>query len=187
MPPQELVDELDYCFSYFDQVIETYNLEKLKTIGDSYMCVGGIPTSNSTHAIDAVLAALQIQAFMRWRKLEKIQTNRPYWEIRIGIHTGPLVAGVIGQKKFAYDVWGDTVNTASRMESCSVPGQINISKSTFESIKYFFECEYRGKVTAKNKGNIDMYIVAGLKKNLSLDPMGLLPNDEFNAIYAAIK
>lgn len=187
LPPQELVDELDYCFSYFDQVVEAHNLEKLKTIGDSYMCVAGVPNSNGTHALDAVLAALQIQAFMRWRQLEKTQNNQPYWEIRIGIHSGPLLAGVIGQKKFSYDVWGDTVNTASRMESSGVSGQINISKVTYESIKYFFECEYRGKISTKNKGEIDMYLVSGLKKNFSLDTMGLLPNDDFNKIYSTIQ
>lgn len=186
LTPEELVDELDYCFSSFDKIIEIHNLEKLKTIGDSYMCVAGIPISNATHAIDAVLAALQIQSFMRLRQQEKIQKNEPYWEIRIGIHSGPLLAGVIGQKKFNYDVWGDTVNTASRMESSGLPGAINISHSTFELVKDFFECEYRGKVEAKNKGYIDMYLVNSIKKHLSSDPLGFLSNDEFSALYAAI-
>ncbi len=184
LSPEELVNELDYCFSYFDMVIETHNLEKLKTIGDSYMCVGGIPTPRPTHAIDAALAALQIQAFMGWRRQEKIQNNQPYWETRIGIHSGPLLAGVIGKKKFTYDVWGDAVNTAARIESSGLAGAINISKSTFDLIKDFFECEYRGKIAVKNKGNIDMYFVLRIKKHLSLDPLGLLPNDEFNALYS---
>lgn len=186
LTPEELVEELDYCFSSFDMIIEAHNLEKLKTIGDSYMCVGGIPTPNPTHAIDAVLAALQIQAFMGWRRQEKIQNNQPYWEIRIGIHSGPLLAGVIGKKKFTYDVWGDAVNIASRMESSSLPGAINISQSTFELVKDFFDCEYRGKIAVKNKGDIDMYFVNGIKKHLSFDPLGLLPNDDFNAFYSAI-
>jgi class 3 adenylate cyclase len=186
LTPEELVDELDYCFSSFDMLIEAHNLEKLKTIGDSYMCVGGIPTPNPTHAIDAVLAALQIQAFMGWRRQEKIQNNQPYWEIRIGIHSGPLLAGVIGKKKFTYDVWGDAVNIASRMESSSLPGAINISQSTFELVKDFFDCEYRGKIAVKNKGDIDMYFVNGIKKHLSFDPLGLLPNDDFNALYSTI-
>jgi class 3 adenylate cyclase len=186
LTPEELVEELDYCFSSFDMIIEAHNLEKLKTIGDSYMCVGGIPTPNPTHAIDAVLAALQIQAFMRWRRQEKIQNNQPYWEIRIGIHSGPLLAGVIGKKKFTYDVWGDAVNIASRMESSSLPGAINISQSTFELVKDFFDCEYRGKIAVKNKGDIDMYFVNGIKKHLSFDPLGLLPNDDFNALYSTI-
>lgn len=186
LTPEELVDELDYCFSYFDTVIEAHNLEKLKTIGDSYMCVAGIPTPSATHAIDAVLAALQIQYFIRWRQQEKILNKQPYWEIRIGIHSGPLLAGVIGQKKFSYDVWGDTVNTASRMESSGVSDGINISQSTFELVKDFFDCEYRGKIEAKNKGHIDMYLVNSIKKHLSSDPLGLLPNDEFNVLYSAI-
>jgi class 3 adenylate cyclase len=187
LTPEELVNELDYCFSYFDMVIEAHKLEKLKTIGDSYMCVAGIPTPNKTHAIDAVLAALQIQAFMGWRRQEKILNNHPYWEIRLGIHSGSLLAGVIGKKKFTYDVWGDAVNTASRMESSSIPGAINISQSTFELVKDFFECEHRGKIEAKSKGYIDMYFVLGIKKHLAFDPLGLLPNDEFNALYSSIE
>jgi class 3 adenylate cyclase len=184
LTPEELVSELDYCFSFFDMVAETHKLEKLKIIGDSYMCVGGIPTPSSTHALDAVLAALQIKAFMGWRRYEKMQKQQPFWEIRLGIHSGPLLAGVIGKKKFSYDVWGDTVNTAARLESSSLPGCINISKSTYELVKDFFDCDYRGKVAAKNKGNIDMYFVNGIKKHLALEPLGLLPNDEFNALYS---
>lgn len=164
LSPEELVDELDYCFTYFDMVMESYNLEKLKTIGDSYMSVAGIPVPNATHAIDAVLAALQIQAFMGWRQQEKIQQNQPYWEVRIGIHSGSLLAGVIGKKKFAYDVWGDAVNTAARLESASLPGAINISQTTYELVKDFFECENRGKIAVKNKGNIEMYFVNCIKR-----------------------
>ncbi|WP_373538234.1 adenylate/guanylate cyclase domain-containing protein [Microcoleus sp.] len=163
MTPRDLVDELDYCFSYFDRVMDKYCLEKLKTIGDSYMCAAGIPVPRATHAFDAVLGALEIQQFMELRKVHKAQHNIPYWDIRIGIHSGPILAGVIGNKKFAYDVWGDTVNTASRMESSGVPGKINISSATFELVKDFCECEYRGKILAKNKGEMDMYLVNHLK------------------------
>lgn len=163
MTPRELVDELDYCFSYFDRVVDKYGLEKLKTIGDSYMCASGIPKPRSTHAFDAVLAALEILQFMELRKKHKAYENTPYWDIRIGIHSGSLLAGVIGKKKFAYDVWGDTVNTASRMESSGIPGNVNISQTTFELVKDFFECEYRGKVYAKNKGELDMYLVRDIK------------------------
>ncbi|WP_155967335.1 adenylate/guanylate cyclase domain-containing protein [Kamptonema formosum] len=186
MTPEELVGELDYCFSYFDRVIDKYNLEKLKTIGDSYMCAGGIPTPNRTHAIDAVLAALEIQTFMYLRKAQKLKNNQPYWDIRIGIHSGPLLAGVIGRNKFAYDVWGDTVNTASRMESSGIPGRVNISRYTFELTGDLFKVDYRGKIQAKNKGEIDMYLVEGLKEGLSTDPVGLLPNDEFMKFYLDI-
>ena len=163
MSPEDLVEELDYCFSAFDQVIEKYHLEKLKTIGDSYMCGGGIPMPTSTHAFDVVLAALEIQRFMDTRKQKKFELNLPYWNTRIGIHSGSLLSGVIGKKKFVYDVWGDTVNLASRMESSGVAGRINISQSTFELVKDSFEVEYRGKIVAKNMGEVDMYLIKGIK------------------------
>ncbi|MEG4353168.1 adenylate/guanylate cyclase domain-containing protein [Microcoleus sp. LAD1_D3] len=163
MTPRELVDELDYCFSYFDRVMDKYCMEKLKTMGDSYMCAAGIPTPRPTHAFDAVLAALEIRQFMDLRKMQKTQQNIAYWDIRIGIHSGPILAGVIGNKKFSYDVWGDTVNTASRMESSGVTGNINISHATFDLVRDIFECEYRGKIPAKNKGDLDMYLVRHLK------------------------
>jgi class 3 adenylate cyclase len=187
LTPKQLVDELDYCFSYFDEVIEKHNLEKLKTIGDSYMAVGGIPNVNSTHAIDAVLAALEIQAFIEQRKEQHMRNNTPYWEMRIGIHSGSLIAGVIGQKKFAYDVWGDTVNTASRMESSGVPGKINISQSTFELIKDFFVCNYRGKLPAKNKGDLDMYLVKGIKQGFSPELLSILNKNKLQYLDLAIQ
>jgi class 3 adenylate cyclase len=187
LTPKQLVDELDYCFSYFDEVIEKHNLEKLKTIGDSYMAVGGIPNVNSTHAIDAVLAALEIQAFIEQRKEQHMRNNTPYWEMRIGIHSGSLIAGVIGQKKFAYDVWGDTVNTASRMESSGVPGKINISQSTFELIKDFFVCNYRGKLPAKNKGDLDMYLVKGIKQGFSPELLSILNKNKVQYLDLAIQ
>jgi class 3 adenylate cyclase len=159
LSPTEIFDELNYCFSQFDQIVEKYNLEKLKTMGDGYLCVGGIPTANSTHAKDAVLAAMEMQSFLHFRNLENLKMERPTWHLRIGIHSGALLAGVIGQRKFAYDVWGDTVNTAARMESCGIAGKVNISESTYNYIKDIVEVEYRGKVAAKNKGDIDMYLV----------------------------
>ncbi|MDF3822065.1 adenylate/guanylate cyclase domain-containing protein [Leptospira sp. 96542] len=183
MPPNQLVKELDYCFSYFDSLIERHKLEKLKTIGDSYMCVGGIPTENQTHAIDCVLTALEIQTFMNRLKLEKQNKNLPYWQLRIGIHSGPLVAGVIGEKKFAYDVWGDTVNTASRCESSGIAGQINISLETKNLVDDFFKCKSRGKVPAKHKGDIDMYIVEGIRPELSEGGQGFTPNERFYELY----
>ncbi|MGK0291288.1 MAG: adenylate cyclase [bacterium] len=159
MTPSELVHELDYCFKAFDQVMQKHGIEKIKTIGDAYMAVGGIPTENKTHAYDCVLAGLEIQDFMKQLKKEKEAKGEPCWELRLGIHTGGLVAGVIGTQKFAYDVWGDTVNLASRMESSGETGKVNISSATYEQIKDFFKCEYRGKIKAKNKGDIDMYFV----------------------------
>jgi len=186
LTPEGLIDELDKCFSYFDSVTQKYNLEKLKTIGDAFMCAGGIPNANRTNAIDAALAALEIQAFMNQMKSLKEQLGLPYWELRLGMHSGDLIAGVIGEKKFAYDVWGDTVNTASRLESSGTPGEINISAAVHDQIRYFFRCEYRGKVKAKNKGEIDMYYLKGLKRNYSKSSDGRVPNEKFLEIYKKI-
>ena len=161
--PQELVASLDYYFSFFDQVMERHGLEKLKTIGDGYMCAGGLPTPNDTHAADIVRAALKIRDFIHHEKMLRQRNRQPYWEIRIGISSGKVVAGIMGHKKYAYDVWGDTVVMASRMESSGESGRVNISRSTYELIKDQFECEYRGKVYAKHKGQVEMYFVNGLR------------------------
>ncbi len=187
LTPNELVHELDSCFSYFDSMMSRYKLEKLKTIGDSYMCAGGIPKLNRTHAIDCVLAALEIQSIMNQMQEIKTSAGIPYWELRLGIHTGPLVAGVIGEKKFAYDVWGDTVNIASRMESSGTTGKINISGSTYQIIKDFFDCEYRGKVNAKNKGEVDMYYVNGINTEYAKDKEKRIPNEKFWIAYRRIE
>ncbi len=184
LTPQQLVGELDRCFSYFDAVSERYGLEKLKTIGDSYMCAGGIPRPNDTHVVDTLLAALEIQAFMDQLRELKQQAGEPYWELRIGVHTGPLVAGVIGEKKFAYDVWGDTVNTASRMESSGVPGRVNVSGSVYQAVEHLFVFEHRGPINAKNKGAIDMYFLQGIRPELSRDGDGRTPNASFETLRA---
>lgn len=177
--PVELVRELESCFLKFDEIIEKYNIEKIKTIGDAYMAAGGIPTANQTNPLDVILAGLEMQYFMNDLKARKQAIGQPYWELRLGINTGKLIAGVIGKKKFAYDVWGDTVNTASRMESSGEVGKVNISGKTFELVKDFFECKHRGKVAAKGKGEIDMYFVYRIKPGLSEDELGLVPNAQF--------
>ncbi len=159
---EKLVAELDLCFGAFDQLMGKYNVEKIKTIGDSYMCAGGIPVPNITNPIDVVRCGLEIQQFMETYKEERIKKNEPYFELRIGVHTGPVVAGIVGLKKFAYDIWGDTVNIASCMESSGEVGKVNISGATYELVKDNFVCTYRGKVQAKNKGEIDMYFVEGI-------------------------
>jgi class 3 adenylate cyclase/tetratricopeptide (TPR) repeat protein len=159
LTPQELVLELDKCFLEFDKIIDRYHLEKIKTIGDAYMCAGGIPIPNITNPVDIVKAGLEIKAFMNKLKEEKEAIGEDFWELRIGIHTGSVVAGVVGKNKFAYDIWGDAVNTASRMESSGVAGKVNISGKTYDLVKDYFECTYRGKIKAKNKGEVDMYIV----------------------------
>ena len=158
---QELVDEIDYCFKHFDGIISKHNIEKIKTIGDAYMCAGGLPVPNDTNPVDVVRAGLEILDFMNDLKARKKAENKPYFNLRIGIHTGPVVAGIVGIKKFQYDIWGDTVNIAARLESGSETGKINISQSTFEKVNHLFKCEYRGKIEAKNKGAIDMYFVDG--------------------------
>jgi adenylate cyclase len=155
----ELVNEIHHCYSAFDKIISKYNLEKIKTIGDSYMCAGGLPVPNITHAEDMAHAALEIRGFMKAEKLLHDEAGKPFFEIRIGLHTGPVVAGIVGIKKFAYDIWGDTVNLASRMESSGESGKVNISASTYELVKNKFKCEHRGKISAKNKGEIDMYFI----------------------------
>ncbi|MBV6494774.1 MAG: hypothetical protein LDLANPLL_02811 [Turneriella sp.] len=182
MTPQKLVGELDRCFTYFDKVCERYKLEKLKTIGDSFMAAGGIPIPNNTHAIDCCLAAMEIRDFMDQMRFIKKKQNQPYWQLRIGINTGNLVAGVVGEKKFAYDVWGDTVNTASRMESAGIAGEINISEATYLQVKKFFVCETRGKILAKNKGKITMYFLRSIKPEYSVDGKGRIPNEKFKKI-----
>lgn len=157
--PEELVSELDYCYRAFDKITSKYGIEKIKTIGDSYMCAGGLPVANDSHAKDVVNAAIEIHQFMQHLAEEHLAKKKPVFKTRIGIHTGPVVAGIVGSKKFAYDIWGDTVNIASRMESTSERGAINISQSTYELVKDDFICIYRGKIEAKKKGAIDMYFV----------------------------
>jgi len=187
LTPQQLIEELDSCFRYFDEIAKRHNLEKIKTIGDSYMAAGGIPAPNRTHAVDAVLAALEIQNFMTEWHEKRMAENRPYWQLRLGINSGPLVAGVIGQEKFAYDVWGDTVNIASRLESSGAAGRINISEATYELVKDFFVCEPRGKIAAKNKGEIYMFFVNAIRPDLAKDAAGKIPNEKFFAKVNEVK
>lgn len=187
MSPQDLIEDLDVYFNEFDGMVEKYSLEKLKTIGDSYMAAGGIPEPNNTHAVDCVLAALEIQRYMMESQDQRRAEGRPTWELRIGINSGPAVAGVIGKKKFAYDIWGDTVNMASRVEASGEPGKVNISTATYARVKHFFRCEPRGKIQAKSKGEVDMYFVLGLRPGLA-DPYDpLKPNADFEKMYEALK
>lgn len=163
LSPEKLVESVDYYFSKFDAIIEKYDLEKIKTLGDSYMCAGGLPFPTVDHAYKMILVAQEILEFVQHSNREN-PLNHTRFNIRIGINTGPVVAGVVGTKKFAYDIWGDTVNIASRMESNSAPGKINISENTFAIVKDSFDCEYRGEVEVKNRGMMKMYFVNGVKE-----------------------
>jgi len=163
LTPGKLVEELGLYFGAFDDIMEKYGMEKIKTIGDAYMFVGGIPTESNTHAHDAVRAALEMQ-----KEVERIRNSDlisfPF-TLRVGIHSGPIVAGVVGKKKFVYDVWGETVNMAARMEQKGEAGQVNISQSTFYLVQNDFTCTARGKISAKNVGDIEMYFVEEKKTN----------------------
>ncbi len=182
MNPDKLIDELDHFYFHFDSVVEKYNIEKIKTIGDAYMAAGGIPVKNLTNPVEVILAAMEMQHFMKGLK----DTKTDIWDLRIGIHTGSVIAGVVGQKKFSYDIWGDTVNTASRMESSGKIGKINISASTYQLIKEFFYCEFRGKMPVKYKGDIAMYFVDGIKSDLCEDD-GLTPNTKFLTLIQLLR
>lgn len=169
LSPQELVAELNSTFCAFDDIIEKFNLEKIKTVGDAYMCAGGIPTVDQSHFVNALKAGLAICDYMAKENEARIKRGALPWYVRVGIHTGPVVAGVVGKKKFAYDIWGDTVNIASRMETNGEPGKVNISAATYTLVKEYYDCLYRGKISAKNIGDVDMYFVER-RKTMEVQP-----------------
>jgi class 3 adenylate cyclase len=163
LSPEALVETVSFYFSKFDDIIEQNGLEKIKTIGDAYMCAGGLHCKTEDHAKRIILAAMEIVAFVDETKRD-VSASELTFDIRIGINTGPVVAGVVGTKKFAYDIWGDTVNVASRMETMSEPGKINIGENTYELVKDVFDCEYRGEIAVKNRGAMKMYFVNNTKR-----------------------
>ncbi|OFY29852.1 MAG: guanylate cyclase [Bacteroidetes bacterium RIFOXYA12_FULL_35_11] len=177
--PEALISDLDKIFLHFDSIVEKYGIEKIKTMGDAYMCAGGIPEKNCTNPVEIVLAAIEMQQHLYALHDELHEANET-WNMRIGIHTGPVIAGVVGSKKFSYDIWGDTVNIASRMETSGMPGKINISSKTYEYIKDFFICEPRGKLPVKYKGDIDMFFITGIKPELSINNNGDAPAPAFS-------
>jgi hypothetical protein len=159
LSPQQLVNELDTCFQAFDDIINKYGLEKIKTIGDAYMCAGGLPDGGGSMLRNMVLAAKEMQMWLFEWNATRDKLGQPRFDARIGIHRGPVVAGVVGSKKFAFDIWGDTVNIAARVEQAGEGGKINISGEAFLLVQEYFPCQYRGKIAVKNKGEIDMYYV----------------------------
>jgi class 3 adenylate cyclase len=159
MHASELVEEINSCFTEFDRICDQYGIEKIKTIGDSYMAAGGLPVPNPNSTVALVQAALDMQQFIRQRVKQRMADGLPSFKMRAGIHVGPVVAGIVGVKKFQYDIWGDTVNTASRLESSGQVGRVNISAATYELVKEEFTCEYRGEIVVKGKGKLGMYFV----------------------------
>ena len=186
MNSEDVVLELDRAFEFFELICAKYHLEKIKTIGDSFMCVAGVPVASRTHAIQAALMAIEIRSFNRMLNQIRGAVGEEVWNIRIGIHTGPLVAGVIGRTKFRYDIWGDTVNTASVLESSGDAGKINISKATFNAIKPYFKIQHRGVVPTKKGKKLDMYFVDCIKPEYADDELGRTPNKKLLDIIGSI-
>lgn len=178
LEPKDLVAILDEYFAKFDEITGKHYLEKIKTIGDAYMCAGGLPLRNKSNPVDAVLAGLEIMDYMG-RLKNSGKNGIPCWDLRIGIHTGPVVAGVVGRKKFAYDIWSETVNAAARIEGLGEINRVNISETTYEYVQDYFDCTHRGKIEAKNVGEINMYYVDRIKREYSADEKGISPNEEF--------
>jgi len=182
-----LMDELDEILFNFDRIVDHYKMKKIKTIGDTYMCAGGIPVKNITNPVDVVMAALEMQRYIMEHEGDKPGKIEKIWDLKIGIHTGPVTAGISGKKKVSYDIKGDTVNTASRVKSVSEQGRILISVMSYELVKEFFQCEYFGKLPVKYKDDLDLYEVSGLKACFSVNGKGILPNEAFNIKFGLIQ
>ena len=187
LSPQELLAELDECYSHFDRIVKMHGLEKIKTIGDSYMAASGMIESERLHSIDAVLSALKIQEFLRKYQKSQKRKGLPSWKVRIGIHSGPVVCGILGEQRFNYDIWGDSVNIAQRMEANGEADKVNISQNVFNETELFFDFQSRGKVLVKGKGEMEMYFVTGIKEELSIDGQKRTPNKLFWKIYEQLQ
>jgi adenylate cyclase len=187
MDSSAVMDELDEILFEFDAIVTRFKIEKIKTIGDTFMCAGGIPVKNITNPVEVVMAAMEMRNFLeKFEKVQKGRNNR-IWDLKIGIHTGPVTATISGKRKVNYDIKGDTVNTASRVEAVSDNASILISVMTYELVKEFFECEYYGKLPVKYKGDLQMYRVKGLKSEFSADGEGILPNEAFRIKFGLIQ
>ena len=182
-----IMDELDEILIEFEAIVTKYKIEKIKTIGDTYMCAGGIPVKNITNPVDVVMAALEMRSFLQKFELTQRSTENRRWDLKIGIHTGPVTAGISGRKKINYDIKGDTVNIASRVEAISENGMIMISVMTYELVKEFFDCEYFGKLPVKYKDDLQMYKVMGLKSEYSANSDRVTPNDSFRIKFGLIQ
>jgi adenylate cyclase len=178
--PKSLIEQLHQFFSAFDAIAERHRLEKLKTIGDAYMCVAGLPEPNRTPDVDTCLAALSMIEFLRRTNLQRDKLHLPRWDLRVGIHSGPVMAGVVGKTKFIYDIWGDAVNVAARLEAAGGTGRINVSDTVCNRVRSLMEFEPRGAVEVKNKAPINMHFLNRIKAEFARDPEGLRPNDAFH-------
>ena len=187
MDSSALMDELDEILYEFDEIVKRLKIEKIKTIGDTFMCAGGIPVKNITNPVDVVMAAMEMKNFLEKYESDKRGKVNRIWDLKIGIHTGPVTASVSGKKKISYDIKGDTVNTASRVEALSEKGSVLISVMTYELVKEFFDCEYFGKLPVKYKDDLQMYKVIGLKPEFSVDGKGITPNDSFRIKFGLIQ
>jgi len=187
MDSSSVMDELDEVLYEFDNIASKYKIEKIKTIGDTYMCAGGIPVKNITNPVDVVMAAMEMRNFLQEFEIKRRGSNNNIWELKIGIHTGPVTATISGKKKVNYDIKGDTVNTASRVEAVSEQNTVLISVMTYELVKEFFDCEYSGKLPVKYKGDLQMFRVLGLKPEFSVNGAGRVPNDAFRLKFGLIQ
>jgi class 3 adenylate cyclase len=187
MDSSAMMDELDEILFEFDAIVARYKIEKIKTIGDTFMCAGGIPVKNITNPIDVVMAAMEMRNYLGKYELNKRGNDHRIWDLKIGIHTGPVTATISGKKKVNYDIKGDTVNTASRVEAVCENGDILISVMTYELVKEFYDCEYSGKLPVKYKGDLQMYTLKGLKPEFSIDGLGILPNEAFRIKFGLIQ
>ncbi len=178
-----IIDQLDNIFFQFDSIAQKYNIARIKTIGDTYMCAGGVPIKNITNPIDVVLAALEMRYTLYQTQHERTENSKRIWEVRIGMHTGPVIATTMGKKKISYNIKGDTVNIASRMQAASQTGNIHISVMTYEMIREYFDCEYAGRMPVKYQGDVEMYVVNGLKPEFSTDETRVFPNQNFFVKY----
>ncbi len=186
LPPRDIVHVLDSYFKEFDDIIEKHFIEKIKTIGDAYMCAGGLPLSNRSNPFNVVLAGLEIQNHVRTHQPDIVSPSGLTWQCRIGVHSGDVISGVVGKKKYIYDIWGNTVNLAARMQEEGEIGRVNVSEVTFEYIQPYFECDFRGKVHTKGGDLVNMYFVNRLKPEFSIDQNGIIPNETFTKIMNSL-
>jgi class 3 adenylate cyclase len=187
MDSSSVMDELDEINVEFEAIVNKFKIEKIKTIGDTYMCAGGIPVKNITNPVDVVMAAIEMRNFLEKYEIEKRGMNNRIWDLKVGIHSGPVTAAISGRKKINYDIKGDTVNTASRIEAVSDSGMILISVMTYELVKEFFNCEYSGKLPVKYTDDLQMYKVRGLKPEFSVNGEGVVPNESFRIKFGLIQ